>query len=106
MRSSITFYQRFVNDILVGKKTITIRNEQDKDFCVDSIIKAFTYEDNIEFAQLRILSITPIRINELNESHAFQENMTLNELTNVIQEIYPKTDQLFIISFQLQKREL
>ena len=33
MNTEITFYQRFEADILAGKKTITIRNEDEKRLC-------------------------------------------------------------------------
>ena len=40
MKSNITFYKRFVGDILSGKKSITIRNELDKNYLPSSLVQA------------------------------------------------------------------
>lgn len=98
---SITFYQRFEADILSGKKTITIRDESEKHFVPNSVVQVSTYEEVRKFARLKILSVEPIHFNQLNHTHAQQENMSLSELKKVIKEIYPNTQQLFVISFKL-----
>ncbi len=97
----ITFYQRFEADILSGKKTITIRDKSEKDFIPETKVEALTHEEGRAFGFLKILSVEPIQINFLNDSHAQQENMSLIELKSTIQSIYPNTQQLFIIAFQL-----
>ena len=97
----ITFYQRFEADILSGKKTITIRDENEKGFIPGSEVKVATYEDNREFADIRINSVEPINFEQLSEEQAEQENMSLEELKTVIREIYPNVDELYLISFDL-----
>jgi len=97
----ITFYQRFEADILAGKKTITIRDENEKDYQVNSIVKVSTYETDRWFCDIKILDVAPIQLNQLSEVHAQQENMSLPELKSVIKEIYPKVDDLYVISFEL-----
>ncbi|OBW91673.1 N(4)-acetylcytidine aminohydrolase [Gallibacterium salpingitidis] len=99
--NEITFYQCFKTNILNGSKTITIRDASEKDFIIGSIIDVFTYEQHQWFAKIKILAITPIMFQELNEHHAAQENMTLPELQQVIRNIYPNTDQLYVIHYQL-----
>lgn len=46
-----------------------------------------------------MLSVTPVRLDALTERHAQQENMSLGELKQVIKEIYPGLDALFVIEF-------
>lgn len=95
----ITFFQRFEADILSGKKTITIRDHSEKDYIVGSIVEVFTHETQRQFAKIKILSITPIQLVQLNEQHAKQENMSLPELREVIQTIYPAQQDFFVIEF-------
>ncbi|WP_174371945.1 N(4)-acetylcytidine aminohydrolase [Vibrio ezurae] len=96
----MTFFERFEADILSGKKTITIRDENECDFAPGSIVEVATYEEDRWFCQLRILSVTPIVFDELSEFHASQENMTLQELKLVIADIYPNISKLFVIRYQ------
>ncbi len=99
--SEMTFFERFESDILSGKKTITIRDESENNYQPGSIVQVSTYEDNRWFCQLKIESVEPIQFDELDEFHAQQENMTLDELKAVIRDIYPNTDSLFVITYQL-----
>ena len=47
------------------------------------------------------MSVSPITLDKLTEQHAKQDNMGLEELKEVIREIYPSEEQFFIISFKL-----
>lgn len=105
MMTEITFYQCFQTNILNGTKTITIRDASEKDFAIGSIIDVFTYEQHQWFTKIKILAITPISYHQLNDTHASQENMTLPELKQVIRDIYPNTDQLYVIHYQLVNEE-
>lgn len=97
----MTFFERFEKDILSGAKTITIRDTSEKNYEPGSTVQVSTFEQGRWFCQLKVLSVTPIGFTELTEIHAKQENMTLTELKQVIQEIYPNVQQLFVIQFQL-----
>ncbi|MBJ7538546.1 N(4)-acetylcytidine aminohydrolase [Marinomonas transparens] len=99
--SKITFFERFEADILSGKKTITIRDEAEKDYSPNSIVQVSTYEDDRWFCALKIHSVHAITFHQLSDFHAKQENMTLPELKNVIQDIYPNVDNLYVISYEL-----
>lgn len=99
--TNMTFFQRFEADILSGKKTITIRDNTENNYTINSIVQVSTYENERWFCALKILSIEAIKVNLLTEFHAQQENMTLIELRNVIQDIYPNIEDLFVISFEL-----
>lgn len=101
MMNKITFFSRFEADILNGKKTITIRDKSEAYFQPDQELDVFTNETDRFFARIKIISITPIKYEELNEQHALQENMTLPQLKKVIREIYPNDNMLFVIQFQL-----
>jgi uncharacterized protein YqfB (UPF0267 family) len=99
--TTMTFFERFEADILSGKKTITIRDEAEKNYLPGTTVKVSTLEDGREFCRLEILSVLPILFSELSNFHAEQENMTLTDLNNVIQDIYPGIQQLYQISYKL-----
>jgi uncharacterized protein YqfB (UPF0267 family) len=99
--TEMTFFERFEADILSGKKTITIRDESERNYVPGTIVKVSTFEDGREFCQLQIIAVEPIFFSELNEFHAEQENMTLTTLKNVIQQIYPGIEQLYLVSYSL-----
>jgi len=99
--SKITFFERFEDDILSGKKSITIRDESEKNYSINSIVQVSTYENDRWFCALRIKNIQPIAFSQLSDFHAKQENMTLAELKGVIQKIYPNVESLYVISYEL-----
>ena len=101
--NDITFYQRFETDILAGRKTITIRDKSESHFKVGDILQVGRFEDNQYFCTIEVLSVSPIRLDELTEQHAKQENMGLAELKKVIEEIYPKSNEFYVINFQRLK---
>jgi uncharacterized protein YqfB (UPF0267 family) len=98
--SKITFFERFEANILSGKKTITIRDESEKDYAANSIVQVSTYEHDRWFCALKIKDVQPIAFSQLSDFHAKQENMTLPELQAVIQKIYPNVESLYVISYE------
>lgn len=99
--TTMTFFERFETDILSGKKTITIRDDAEKFYVPGSVVTVSTLEGGREFCQLSILSVEPILFTELSNFHAEQENMTLAVLKDVIQDIYPGIEQLYVVSYKL-----
>ncbi|MGR6980179.1 N(4)-acetylcytidine aminohydrolase [Testudinibacter sp. P27/CKL/0425] len=99
--TQITFFQRFEADILSGRKTITIRDHAESHYLPGTVVEVLTNETQRWFANIRIESVTPIQIDQLNEQHAQQENMSLSELKQVIRQIYPHETALWVIAFQL-----
>lgn len=99
--TTMTFFGRFEADICSGKKTITIRDDAEKDYVPGTTVTVSTFEDGREFCQLTILSVTPILFADLTDFHAEQENMTLTVLKAVIQDIYPGIEQLYVVSYKL-----
>ncbi|MDX2319635.1 MAG: N(4)-acetylcytidine aminohydrolase [Moritella sp.] len=99
--TSMTFFERFEADICSGKKTITIRDETEKYYLPGTTVTVSTLEDGREFCQLAILAVTPIWFRDLTDFHAEQENMTLAVLKQVIQDIYPGIEQLYVVSYKL-----
>ena len=99
--NDITFYQRFEADILAGRKTITIRDKSESHFKTGDILRVGRFEDNQYFCMIEVLSVSPITLDELTEQHAKQENMGLEELKEVIREIYPNDIGFYIIKFHL-----
>lgn len=98
--TEMTFFERFVADILSGKKVITIRDESENNFLVGSKVEVSTFEENRWFCRLKINSVEPIQFEQLTDYHATQENMTLTELKQVISDIYPGITKLWVISYQ------
>lgn len=99
--NKITFFSRFESDILNGKKTITIRDKSESYFKPTQILDVFTNETDRLFAKIQVISVTPISFEQLSEQHAQQENMALEQLKDVIKEIYPTENQFFVIEFKL-----
>jgi uncharacterized protein YqfB (UPF0267 family) len=97
----MTFFERFEEDILSGKKSITIRDGSEKVLSLGSIVQVSTYENNRRFCALKINNVEEILFSQLSCFHAKQENMTLSELKCVIQKIYPNVEILYVISYQL-----
>ncbi|MGN7849077.1 N(4)-acetylcytidine aminohydrolase [Serratia sp. 22278] len=99
MSREITFFSRFEQDILAGRKTITIRDASESYFEPGEVLRVSRNEDGVFFCFIEVLSVTPVRLDALTERHAQQENMSLGELKQVIKEIYPGLDALFVIEF-------
>ena len=98
---TITFFQRFEADILAGKKTITLRDHSESNFEAGQTVKVANLENGHCYGQLEILSVAWVKFDELNQLHAEQENMTLDELKTLIRDIYPAIEQLYQINFKL-----
>jgi uncharacterized protein YqfB (UPF0267 family) len=97
----MTFFERFEADILSAKKTITIRDESEKNYSPNSFVQIFTYENDRWFCAVKIKDVEAIAFSQLSDFHAKQENMTLSELKCVIQKIYPNVENLYVISYEL-----
>ena len=99
--NDITFFQRFQDDILSGRKTITIRNAAESHFKVGDVLRVGRYEDDGYFCTISVVATSTVTLATLSERHAQQENMTLAQLRQVITEIYPDEEQFYIIEFKL-----
>ncbi len=95
----MTFFERFEDDIVSGKKVITLRDESESHYVPNTRVTVGTLETDRHFGHLDILSVTPIAFDDLSEIHAKQENMTLETLKEVIQSIYPGIRELFVIEY-------
>lgn len=104
--NDITFYQRFEADILSGWKTITIRDKSESHFKAGDILRVGRFEDNQYFCTIEVLSVSPIRLDELTKQHAKQENMGLDELKEVIRGIYLKEELFYLIKFKIISEEI
>ena len=100
--NDISFFQRFQDDILAGRKTITIRDKSESHFKAGDILRVGRFEDNQYFCTIEVLSVLPITLDELTEQHAIQENMSLAELKEVIRGIYPSENKFYIIHFKIK----
>ncbi|WP_435948170.1 N(4)-acetylcytidine aminohydrolase [Dryocola sp. BD586] len=98
--NDITFFQRFEADIVAGRKTITLRDEAESHFQPGQLLRVGRYEDDVWFCNIKVTDVSPVLLSELTEEHARQENMTLPQLKEVIGEIYPGLNELYVISFE------
>ena len=99
--TTITFFEFLTPLITSGKKTITIRDESESHYQPNTEVEVFTLETNRKVCDIKILSVKPLKFDEINEFHAEQEAMALAELKQLIREIYPDTDTLFVIEYKL-----
>lgn len=98
--NNITFFQRFQDDILAGRKTITLRDAAESHFKAGDVLRVGRYEDDGYFCTIRVVATSTVTLDTLNERHAQQENMTLAQLREVIAEIYPEERQFYVIEFE------
>ena len=98
--NNITFFQRFQDDILAGRKTITIRDAAESHFKMGDVLRVGRYEDDGYFCTIRVVATSTVTLDTLSERHAQQENMTLAQLREVIAEIYPEEKQFYVIEFE------
>jgi len=98
--NDITFFQRFQEDILAGRKTITIRDESESHFKTGDVLRVGRYEDDGYFCTIEVTGTSTVTLDTLTEKHAEQENMSLAELKQVIAEIYPGQRQFYVIDFK------
>ena len=100
--NDITFFQRFQDDILAGRKTITIRDESESHFKTGDVLRVGRYEDDGYFCTIAVTvtATSTVTLDTLTEQHAQQENMTLGQLRQVISDIYPGQTQFYVIEFK------
>ncbi|KOO09186.1 N(4)-acetylcytidine aminohydrolase [Vibrio hepatarius] len=99
--TKITFFEFLTPLVASGNKTITIRDESESHYVPGSIVEVFTLETDKKVCEVKILSVEPLHFDDINEFHAEQEYIELPKLKQLIREIYPDTDTLFVISYEL-----
>lgn len=75
-----SLFQRFQDDILAGRKTITIRDESESHFKTGDVLRVGRFEDDGYFCTIEVTATSTVTLDTLTEKHAEQENMTLTEL--------------------------
>lgn len=99
--TSITFFEYLTPLVASGKKTITIRDESESHYVPGTQVEVFTLETHKKVCDITILSVEPLAFDDINEFHAEQESLPLDELKQIIQQVYPNQQSLFMISFEL-----
>lgn len=95
-----SLFSAFRDDILAGRKTITIRDESESHFKTGDILRVGRFEDDGYFCTIEVVGTSTVTLDTLSEKHAQQENMTLDELKRVITEIHPNQTQFYVIDFK------
>ncbi|WP_194436374.1 N(4)-acetylcytidine aminohydrolase [Vibrio fluminensis] len=99
--TKITFFEFLTPLITSGMKTITIRDEAESHYVPGTQVEVFTLEADKKVCEIKILSVEPLQFDEINEFHAQQEALPLDELKRLIAEIYPNLNELYVISYEL-----
>lgn len=99
--TEITFFERLIPSILAGKKVITIRDQSESYYQPNTEVNLFANEHRTYYGKLKIIAVSPLQYDEINAFHAQQEGMSLTELKTLIKRIYPETNSLFLIEYQL-----
>ncbi|WP_133405750.1 N(4)-acetylcytidine aminohydrolase [Parashewanella tropica] len=99
--TQITFFEKLCPLVASGLKTITIRDESENNYQPNSVVEVYTLETNLKVCEIRILSVEPLKFEQINEFHAKQEALPLGELKTLIKDVYPSTNDLFMIKFEL-----
>ncbi|GGX62712.1 N(4)-acetylcytidine aminohydrolase [Saccharospirillum salsuginis] len=99
--SKITFFQWLRPLIESGQKTITIRDESESHYEPGSIVSVHTLETDEKFCDIEILSVEALRFEDINDTHARQELLSLSELKALLKDIYPGEELLYVISYRL-----
>ncbi len=74
------FFNVSGDDILAGRKTITIRDESESHFKTGDVLRVGRFEDDGYFCTIEVTATSTVTLDTLTEKHAEQENMTLTEL--------------------------
>ncbi|STP17998.1 putative cytoplasmic protein [Escherichia coli] len=67
------FFQRFQDDILAGRKTITIRDESESHFKTGDVLRVGRFEDDGYFCTIEVTATSTVTLDTLTEKHAKQE---------------------------------
>ncbi|MGD8110649.1 N(4)-acetylcytidine aminohydrolase [Vibrio sp. TRT 21S02] len=97
----ITFFEFLTPLILSGQKTITIRDESESHYVPGTDVEVYTLETDRKVCDIHIESIEPIQFDEIGQYHAEQEFIELPKLKQIIRDIYPNTDTLYVITYRL-----
>ncbi|MFV0544546.1 MAG: N(4)-acetylcytidine aminohydrolase [Marinicella pacifica] len=101
MNRSIRFKDVFIPAVLKGNKTITIRSQAGQRYQPGEPLQVVRDSDGERVAMIKVLRVESILFQDLDESHAIREAMSLSALKKLIREIYPDSDNLTMISFKL-----
>lgn len=97
----ITFFEWLVPLIVSGDKYITIRDYAESHYRPGTRVTAYTLETHQQFAEVEILAVSPLLLEDIDEQHAQQEGMSLEQLRSLIRRVYPDQHQLYVIKFRL-----
>ncbi|GGP98869.1 N(4)-acetylcytidine aminohydrolase [Shewanella ulleungensis] len=99
--TKMTFFEFLTPLVASGQKTITIRDSSESHYQPGTIVEVFTLETDVKVCDIVILAVEPLAFADINEFHATQESLPLDELKQLIHKVYPDQPRLFMISFSL-----
>ncbi len=97
----LSFYDALLPAVLSGKKTISIRSRKGLLYEPGTVVELCSHSTGQCFGTLIITAVEPLHYQQINETHAQLEQMSLVALRLLIKKIYPDTEHLSVISFKL-----
>ena len=104
--NQLSFLDELLPAVQRGEKTITIRSQAGLKFQPGKRVQVVSHTTGQAVCEIEITAVEAIRFQDISESHARSEQMSLAALKELIAKIYPNTKQLSVISFTLIQAEL
>jgi uncharacterized protein YqfB (UPF0267 family) len=106
---ALTFFGWLLPLVTSGLKTITIRDAAEADLFTPHVttsttLPVYALEDSTRHhpvCYVVLRSVKPLAWDDINESHARQECMSLSRLQGLLREIYPNEESLYLINYEV-----
>jgi uncharacterized protein YqfB (UPF0267 family) len=97
----LRFQARWIDPILSGAKTQTLRRSLSGSVLCAEVVDAACRYDRPAFARLRVTAIDRVGVAELTEIDAVREGLSLEELRETVESLYPGVRALLRVRFAL-----
>lgn len=106
---ALTFFGWLLPLVTSGLKTITIRDAAEADLFTPHVatlttLPIYALEDSTRHhpvCHVVLRSVKPLAWDDINESHARQECLSLSRLQGLLREIYPNEESLYLINYEV-----
>lgn len=98
----LRFKARYIEPILAGRKTQTLRTQLSPNIIPGVIVNAACHYDRPPFAELRIRDIRSVRVGDIDDACARADGFSdAQSLRLALSETYPTASVLFAIRFKV-----
>jgi hypothetical protein len=99
---SLTFKRQYVDPILAGRKTLTIRDLRTPIFAVGEQVEFRTHWSRPPFARAVVTDVATVPVEALQRGDALREAMRSRaELLAAVRALYPHAERVRVIGFQV-----